>query len=76
MHFSQALSTYSSIPHISAQLHFLKAQILLASGEPVEIGLNMLQTSLLSSPVHSPNAWQVTHQLHIHMGGVNLRTVN
>lgn len=57
--FFQALSTYSSVPQISAQLHFLKAQVLLASGEPVEIGLNLLQTSLLSSPVHSSNAWQV-----------------
>lgn len=58
----QALSTYSSVPQISTQLHFLKAQVLLASGEPVEIGLNLLQTSLLSSPVHSPNAWQVILQ--------------
>ena len=56
---TQALSVYSSVPHISTQLHFLKAQVLLANGEPVETGLNMLQTSLLSSPVHSPNAWQV-----------------
>ena len=61
--FFQALSTYSSIPQIAAQLHFLKAQVLLASGEPVEIGLNLLQTSLLSSPVQSPNAWQVIPQI-------------
>ena len=55
----QALSMYSSVPNVSAQLHFLKAQVLLASGEPIEVGLNLLQKSLLSSPVHSPNAWQV-----------------
>lgn len=57
---------YSSVPQISAQLHFLKAQVLLASGETVETGLNMLQTSLLSSPTHSSNAWQVTLQLKSH----------
>ncbi|CAH3018534.1 unnamed protein product [Porites evermanni] len=67
-HVDQALSTYSSIPHISAQLHFLKAQILLASGEPVEIGLNLLQTSLLSSPVHSSNAWQVLGEVQANQG--------
>jgi len=65
---SQALSVYSSVPDVSAQLHFLKAQVLLASGEPVETGLNMLQTSLLSSPVHSPNAWQVLAEVQANQG--------
>ncbi|KAJ7369927.1 Tetratricopeptide repeat protein 37 [Desmophyllum pertusum] len=67
-HVDQALSVYSSIPQISAQLHFLKAQVLLASGEPVEIGLNLLQTSLLSSPTHSPNAWQVLADVQANQG--------
>ncbi|KAL9987357.1 hypothetical protein ACROYT_G001647 [Oculina patagonica] len=67
-HVDQSLSVYSSIPHISAQLHFLKAQVLLASGEPVEIGLNMLQTSLLSSPAQSPNAWQVLAEVQANQG--------
>ncbi|XP_022804703.1 tetratricopeptide repeat protein 37-like isoform X2 [Stylophora pistillata] len=64
----KALLVYSSVPQISAQLHFLKAQVLLASGEPVETGLNMLQTSLLSSPTHSSNAWQVLAQVQAHQG--------
>ncbi|XP_020629636.1 tetratricopeptide repeat protein 37-like isoform X1 [Orbicella faveolata] len=67
-HVDQALSVYSSVPDVSAQLHFLKAQVLLASGEPVETGLNMLQTSLLSSPVHSPNAWQVLAEVQANQG--------
>ncbi|KAJ7369919.1 Tetratricopeptide repeat protein 37 [Desmophyllum pertusum] len=49
-HVDQALSVYSSIPQISAQLHFLKAQVLLASGEPVEIGLNLLQNIFAIEP--------------------------
>ncbi|RMX42608.1 hypothetical protein pdam_00013366 [Pocillopora damicornis] len=64
----KALFVYSSVPQISAQLHFLKAQVLLASGETVETGLNMLQTSLLSSPTHSSNAWQVLAQVQADQG--------
>nr|XP_058948066.1 tetratricopeptide repeat protein 37-like [Pocillopora verrucosa] len=64
----KALLVYSSVPQISAQLHFLKAQVLLASGETVDTGLNMLQTSLLSSPTHSSNAWQVLAQVQADQG--------
>ncbi|XP_015755110.1 PREDICTED: tetratricopeptide repeat protein 37-like [Acropora digitifera] len=67
-HVDQALTVYSSVPHVSTQLHFLKAQVLLASEQPVEIGLNMLQASLLSSPVHSPNAWQVLAEVQANQG--------
>ena len=52
---------YNTIPQISTELHFLKAQISLASGDPLEVGLNMVQTSVLSSAAHLPNAWQVCH---------------
>ncbi|XP_044163899.1 tetratricopeptide repeat protein 37-like [Acropora millepora] len=67
-HVDQALTVYSSVPHVSTQLHFLKAQVLLASEQPVETGLNMLQASLLSSPVHSPNAWQVLAEVQANQG--------
>ncbi|XP_068693840.1 tetratricopeptide repeat protein 37-like isoform X1 [Montipora foliosa] len=64
----QALPLYSSVPQISTQLHFLKAQVLLAGEEPVETGLNLLQTSLLSSPIHSPNVWQVLAEVQANQG--------
>ncbi|KAK2552916.1 hypothetical protein P5673_025868 [Acropora cervicornis] len=43
-HVDQALTVYSSVPHVSTQLHFLKAQVLLASEQPVETELNMTQS--------------------------------
>ena len=57
----QALALCAGNPRVTAGLQLLKAQISLLSGEPVEVGLNAMQATVLSNPHQSTHAWQVSN---------------